>query len=118
MEKQIILLTEKLLHYNELFLQYFEAGREELMKIDFHEVVKPFANEVKAINDEWRILLKRWITENSPNHFKSSQVDSTYEQIEGLSIQAFFPETSKTRFLNSNRTIDYFLTGIMKELTK
>jgi hypothetical protein len=114
MSEEIIILTEKLLNYNGLFMKYYQKGRETGIKYDFHEVIKPFANEVKEINDQWKRAMKKWLSETNYKHLHSKQVDTTAEHIEQLSIQSFFPETSKTRFLNANRTVEYFLIEILK----
>ena len=114
MFEEIIPLTEKLLYYNGLFMKYYQEGRETGIKYDFHEVVKPFANEVKDINDQWKRAMKKWLSETDYKHLHLKQVDTTAEHIEQLSIQSFFPETSKTRFLNANRTVEYFLLEILK----
>lgn len=118
MSEEIIQLTEKLLAYNGLFMKYFQEGRETGTKYDFHGVIKPFANEVKEINDLWKRAMKKWLSETNHKHLHLKQIDTTSEHIEQLSIQAFFPETSKTRFLNFNRTVEYFLLEILKEVKK
>jgi len=118
MSEEILQLTEKLLHYNHLFLKYYQGGKETGIKHDFHEVIKPFANEVKEINDEWKIAMKKWLSLSTHKHLHLKQIDTTSEHIEQLSIQAFFSETSKTRFLNSQRTVEYFLQEIIKEVKK
>ena len=114
MSEEIIILTEKLLNYNGLFMKYYQEGRETGTKYDFHEVIKPFANEVKEINDQWKLAMTKWLSETNYKHLHLKQVDTAAEHIEQLSIQSFFPETSKTRFLNANRTVEYFLLEILK----
>jgi hypothetical protein len=116
MSEEIIQLTEKLLNYNRLFMKYYQEGREKGVKHDFHEVIKPFANEVKEVNDQWKQVMKKWLSETNHKHLHLKQVDTTSDHIEQLSIQSFFPETSKTRFLNANRTVEYFLIEILKEV--
>lgn len=118
MSEQIIQLTEKLLAYNGLFMKYYQEGREAGTKHDFDEVIKPFANEVKEINEQWKQAMRKWLSKSDFKHLHLKQIDTTAEHIEQLSIQAFFPETSKTRFINANRTVEYFLLEILKELKK
>jgi len=118
MTKEILEVTEKLLQYNRLFIYYYQEGREKGIKYDFHEVVKPFADEVKAINDRWKNAMKKWLPSTNNKHLHLKQIDTTAEHIEQLSIQSFFPETSKARFLNSHRTVEYFLLEILKEVKK
>jgi Bacterial domain of unknown function (DUF1798) len=116
MSIEIAALTEKLLHYNRLFLKNYQEAREKGVKMDFHEVIKPFADEVKVVTEEWRGLMTIWLKENPQKHLHLKQIDTTSEHIEQQSIQSFFPETSRSRFLNTNRTVDYFLLEIIKEL--
>ncbi|MEH7075170.1 YppE family protein [Neobacillus drentensis] len=116
MSKEIIQLTEKLLVFNKLCMKYYQEGRETGTKHDFHKVIKPFANEVKDINEQWKPAMKNWLSNTNHKHLHVKQIDTTSEHIEQLSIQAFFPETSKTRFFNANRTVEYFLLEILKEL--
>ncbi|MGG1675179.1 YppE family protein [Neobacillus sp. NRS-1170] len=114
MKTEIIDLTEKLLQYNRLFLKYYQEGREQGIKYDFHETIKPFADEVKIVNDQWKDAIKAWLKKGSHKHIHGKQIDTTSEHIAQLSIQCFFPESSRTRFLNTHRTIEYFLLEILK----
>ncbi|QCJ43242.1 DUF1798 family protein [Bacillus sp. S3] len=118
MSEEILQLTENLLRYNRLFLVYYQEGRETGVTHDFHKVIKPFANEVKGTNDAWKRAMKKWLSSSNQKHLHVKQVDTTAEHIEQLSIQAFFPQTSKTRFLNSQRTVEYFLQEIIKVVNK
>jgi len=118
MSEEILYLTEKLLYYNRLFLKYYQEGRETGIKHDFHEVIKPFANEVKEINDKWEKAMKKWLSLSNHKHLHLKQINTTSEHIEQLSIQAFFSETSRTRFLNSQRTVEYFLQEVVKVIKK
>jgi hypothetical protein len=116
MSDEIIHLTEKLLQYNRLFMKYYQEGRETELQYDFHEVIKPFADEVQAINGSWKRAMREWLSETNHKHLHLKQIDTTSEHIEQLSIQAFFPKTSKKIFLNTNRTIEFFLLEILNEL--
>lgn len=118
MSAEILVLTKKLLNYNHLFMKYYEEARENGTSHDFHEVIKPFANEVKKVSQEWGILLKNWLVKNPQKHLHLKQIDTTLDHIDQLSIQAFFPKTSRSRFLNANRTVEFFLLEILKELEK
>lgn len=114
MSEEIVHLTKKLLHYNQMFLEYYQEGREKELTYDFHEVIKPFANEVKIAVVEWSAAMNNWLKVQPQKHLHLKQVETTSEHIEQMSIQAFFPKTSKSRFLNSNRTVEFFLTEILK----
>lgn len=111
-------LTERLFTYNREFLKLYQEARDSREKKDFNLVIKPFVNEVKLVNDEWKASMKNWLSDYSPKHIHLKQIDSISEQIEQISVQAFFPETSKTRFLNVQKTIEFFLGEVLKELEK
>lgn len=118
MNEEIVQLTEELLNYNRLFLHYFEEARLQTERKDFYQVVKPFADEVKKVMDDWSMYLLKWLKTSNSKHLNINQVTSTCGLIEQLSVQAFYPETSKSRFLNSQRAIEYFLSEVVKEVKK
>jgi hypothetical protein len=118
MSEQLIYLTESLSRYNRLVLEYYQEARESGETKDFKNIIEPFVNEVKKVNDEWQKLMRQWLSVSSPKHIHLKQVDTTASHIEQLSVQAFFPKTSKTRFLNSQRTVEFFLSEVLTELEK
>lgn len=111
-------VTEKLLRYNSLFLKNYERARESGEKQDFHQTIKPFVNEVEAVNNEWKSLMKKWLSKNKPKHIHEKQVETASDHIEKLAIQCFFPESSKSRFLNSQRTVEFFLKEVIIYMKK
>ena len=118
MQAEILDLTEKLFSYNQFCLKMYLEVKEKGLKKDFHEDIKPFADEVKKMNHAWKQLMQLWLKQNPHKHLHLKQITTTSEHIDQLSIQAFFPETSRSRFLNANRTVEYFLLEILKELRK
>ncbi|MCM3724365.1 YppE family protein [Neobacillus cucumis] len=118
MSEEILDLTEKLLHYNELFLKNYREGRETGVTQDFHGVIKPFADEVKAMNDKWNKAMKIWLSTANTQYLHLKQIDTTSAHIDQLSVQSFFPETSKSRFLNTHRAIEFILSEVEKEVKK
>ncbi|MBO0958193.1 DUF1798 family protein [Neobacillus sp. MM2021_6] len=116
MAEEILNLTEKLLQYNHLFIKYYQDGRETGITHDFENVIKPFVDEVSIITNQWKNAMKKWLSGSNHKHLHLKQIDTTAEHIEQLSVQAFFPKTSKSRFLNSGRTVEYFLLEVIKEV--
>src|SRR4051812_33674500 len=98
MSEEIIQLTEKLLAYNSLFMKYYLEGRESGLKHDFHEVIKPFANEVKEINDQWKHAMKKWLSETDHKHLHLKQIDTTSEHITSCQFNPFFRKQAKRDF--------------------
>ncbi|WML40335.1 DUF1798 family protein [Neobacillus sp. OS1-2] len=116
MAEEILNLTEKLLQYNHLFIKYYQDGRETGITHDFENVIKPFVDEVSVITNQWKNAMKMWLSGSNHKHLHLKQIETTAEHIEQLSVQAFFPKTSKSRFLNSGRTVEYFLLEVIKEV--
>jgi hypothetical protein len=116
MTDEITHLTKKLLELNRLCLKYYEKARETGITEDFNDVVKPFANEVKLTTARWSVETQKWLKQSPQKHIHMKQIVTTSDHLEQLSIQAFFPKTSRTRFINANRTVEFFLLEIVKEL--
>ncbi|WP_445506026.1 YppE family protein [Niallia sp. 03190] len=85
---------------------------------DFYEVVHPYANKVKQLNDEWKELALKWVNDKRPVYLNGAQILSASDHIEIISIQAFYPETSKKRFLDAAKSIQYILQALLNELNK
>lgn len=117
-EKKIVQLTKRLLQYNRSFLEYYTDAREKELTYDFEGVIKPFVYEVKTALVNWNTEVRQWLNMNPQKHLHLKQVETSIDHIEQMSIQAFFSKTSKSRFLNANRTVDFFLTELLKELEK
>lgn len=111
--EQLVLLTKQLLGYMDQIANTYENVKESKMKGDFFTEVKPFADSVKLVNDEWQLLARNWIKENQPKHLHESQIQSSYEQIEMLSVQAFYPDTSRTRFINTLQSVRFILNSLI-----
>lgn len=109
-------LTQQQLNYTDHFLKTFEKVKLSKVKGDFFSEVKPFADEVKEVNERWRHLAITWIKETRPKHLHEKQIESTYEQIELLSIQAFYPDTSRTRFINYLQSVRFILKSLIDYL--
>ncbi|GHH98222.1 DUF1798 family protein [Neobacillus kokaensis] len=116
MNRTINELTEKLLEYNALFLKYYQQARETGEKKDFHHIIKPFVDEVESVKKEWKLLMKKRLSNSRHTHIYEKQVETTADHISTLAIQCFFAESSKTRFLNSQRTVEYVLREVLKEI--
>ncbi|WP_042355303.1 DUF1798 family protein [Bacillus rubiinfantis] len=112
---KIVELTRELLDYNCLFLEYFQEVRSSGVKHEFHQKIKPFVDSVDAVVQDWEIVMKRWLLENQSKYIHVRQVDTTVDHIEKLAIQCFFPETSKSKFLNSQKTVEFFLKEVLNE---
>ncbi len=60
-------LTKRLLDLNiEAQHFYVDHARKEGYKPDFYRVVRPFANEVKAVSEEWLPLAQQFVQQRKP----------------------------------------------------
>ncbi|MGG5253833.1 DUF1798 family protein [Neobacillus sp. SM06] len=118
MQEQLVYLTKQLYEYNQKFLVYYNEVRGTKEQKPFFEFVKPFADEVAKVTGDWKTLMKAWLIENETSHIHLHQLESVSEHLERLAIQAFFPETRRSRFLNAQRTVEYFLTETINQLKK
>jgi hypothetical protein len=103
-------LNERMFEYTREIESKFLSVKESGEKGDFFNEVKPFADEVKEVSERWRKEATVWIMNNRPRNLHENQIDSAAEQIEMISVQSFFPETSRTRFINYLQSVRFVLT--------
>ncbi|WP_335869676.1 YppE family protein [Bacillus sp. 2205SS5-2] len=108
-------LTEELYHINDDLQQIYLAKRESGEKGDFYLEVKPYADKVKRISDEWGNEALKWISTKHPKYIHPMQIQQTMENFELVSVQAFFPETSFKRFQSYHQSIQFILKSILDE---
>jgi hypothetical protein len=111
-------LTEMMVSYNEIILNRFERARETGEKGDFYQEVKPFADEVSERTAEWRNEASAWLQKHPQRNLHPKQIDATAENIEMVCVQAFFPETSRKRFMGHVQSIEYVLQSLLDVLRK
>ncbi|WP_391559029.1 YppE family protein [Robertmurraya sp.] len=111
-------LNERLYEYTKEIEDTFLSVKMSGEKGDFFTKVKPFADEVKEVVDRWKMESASWIEENRPKNLHATQIESAAEQMEMISVQAFFPETSRTRFINYLQSVRYVLTILRANINK
>lgn len=109
-------MTNSLLKYRQIIVERFEQTKKTGEQGDFYEEVKPFADEVKQKIDTWRKDTLSWLTLNPQRHLHARQIDSTAENLEMVSISAFFPNTSKKKFLDHVQSIEFVLRGVVSAI--
>ncbi|UII54598.1 YppE family protein [Cytobacillus spongiae] len=111
-------LTEELLQSVDSINERFAISKESGVPGDFYQEVKPFADGVKQKSDEWAQEAMQWIAANRPKNLHPNQINSATEQMELISVQAFFPEVSKTRFINYSQSVQYVLKVLRDYLSE
>lgn len=115
-KKRLKYLTEQLVEVTAFLVDTFYRVRESGEKEDFYQVVRPYANKVKEINEEWKEIASSWVQKDKPLYLHPSQIVSASNHLEVISIQAFFPDTSKKRFLDAAKSIQFILQTVLNEL--
>lgn len=115
---ELIDLTEQLTKFTLLISRRYIEVKEIQKSGDFYSEVKPFADEVKLINDQWKRKAIDWIIKHRPKNIFVQQIEATHENIETISIQSFYRETSKTRFTNLLVSSQYVLNRLHQIVNK
>ncbi|CEG27615.1 DUF1798 family protein [Bacillus sp. B-jedd] len=110
-------LTLKLLDYNRQCVSIFENARKKGTDGDFYMEVKPFADEVTAINNKWKEIAMEHSAILSQEGITTKQIEMVNEHLERLAIQAFYIKTSRYTFMNSSRTVEYTLQKILEKVS-
>lgn len=113
LENNILALSRKLLENMDTAFKRFHHSKEEGVRGDFHTEVKPFADEVKMATDAWRESAVQWVQINRPKNLHANQIETAADYLEVISVQAFFPETSKKRFLDQVQSVEYILKSMI-----
>ncbi|MBM4762084.1 YppE family protein [Bacillus sp. B15-48] len=109
MNEEILKLTNSLLSDVEFLITRFEQTKVTGKQGDFHSEVKPFADAMKIKVEEWQDKAVLWLIQHPQRTLHSQQIESTAENLEMVSTQAFFPSTSRKRFIDTTRSINYVL---------
>ncbi|MBS4199472.1 YppE family protein [Bacillus sp. FJAT-49732] len=109
-------LTETLLQYNEEAKKNFILSRETGKQGDFFKEVKPFADKVKDCCEQWEPLAMEWVMSESPKNLHALQIRNTAENIQMVSVRAFFPDTSLNKFKSHIQSIDFILRRMLERL--
>lgn len=118
LENNILALSKKLLVDVEAAHKRFQYSKEAGVRGDFHTEVKPFADEVKVSADSWRESAGQWVKENRPKNLHANQIETAADYLEVISVQAFFPETSKKRFLDQIQSVEFILNSMVIAIEK
>ena len=97
-KKKMLEMTLELLKIVERAEQQYDNRRESKEKGDFFTEVKPFADQAHSLSKEWGVEVGAYLTEYRQKNLHPNQIKATVENIELLSVQCFFPETSYNRF--------------------
>lgn len=115
MNQHIITLTKQLITLAEEANSIYETVREEGKEKDFYQDIKPFADQVKEVCEEWEQEMKQAMKQVTFKHLFPSQIEQAAENLKDVSIQAFFPKTSYKRFKSHVQSVLFTFNQVRME---
>lgn len=112
MSQQIVSLTQHLITLAEEANSIYEAVREDGVEKDFYHEIKPFADLVKQVCEEWEQEMKQAMQIVTFKHLYPSQIEQASQNLQDVTIQAFFPKTSYKRFKSHVQSILFTLNHV------
>lgn len=114
-QKNVHKQSAQVLHYLDRVEDTFHLTREKNEGPDFFLTVKPFADEVHALVQQWEKTVKEWILTEKPKNIHIQQIDSTVENINMVTVQCFYPDTREKRFKGMIQSIRYVLNDTLSK---
>ncbi|MEC1178274.1 YppE family protein [Metasolibacillus meyeri] len=113
---QLIELTSYLITQCEEAKNRFFHMREFDLQPDFFLEVKPHADLIHEQLLLWQRLAKEWRISYQPKYMHNQQIDQVVDAMEQFTVQSFYKETSKKRFLQSVHSVHYTLSTLLRYL--
>ncbi len=109
-------MTRQLLEYNRQAAESYHRCRKTGEQGDFYKEVKPFADKVKAMSEKWEQEAVQWVADIRPKNLYPLQIKNTAENLQMVSVRAFFPDTSLKKFKSHIQSIEYVLERTLEEI--
>ncbi|MDN4522858.1 YppE family protein [Fictibacillus fluitans] len=117
MEQRLIQLTQVLLDKTRAAMdQYLTETKKEGYEVDFYGQVKPFADEIRSLTEEWKPLALKWVENNRPKYVHLPQINDTFDNLNFIAVFAFQLDTREKRFTEMIKSIDYVLSTLLERL--
>ena len=94
----------------------FHAMREKNIAPLFFDEVKPHADKMAQLLNDWQMNADEWICVHSPKYIHLQQILSVVEAMNQFVVQSFYKETSKKRFIQSVHSTLYTLNIFLRYL--
>ncbi len=109
-------LTNELLQTVEDAVKRYEKMRELDLDPDFFTEVKPYADDFSEQLKCWKQLAEKYVADYTPKYFHQMQIVNITDALEQLIVQSFYKKTSKKRFMDSARSVEYSLGKLRRYL--
>ena len=107
--------TNKLIEIVKNAENIYRDARENDTHADFQTVIKPFADHVKQLVDDWLVDAEQWVAVNRPKYISAMQIKNTHNNVLQVSVHCYFPESSKSRFIKHCNAALFVLEQIRLE---
>lgn len=115
-QSNLWILTSELLKLVQQADEVYETVRSTGKEMDFYTEVKPFADKMKSLSDEWEAEAKKWLMSQKPKYIHKQQITATLENLQIIAVQAFFPKTSYSRFKQTVHSVEYVLNEVKRNV--
>ncbi|ADU30182.1 YppE family protein [Evansella cellulosilytica] len=116
--ERLKIITVKLQKMNKQALKNFEQYALNKTSADFQSEVKPFADEVNELANEWRSLATEFIYQAKPKYIQQTLIDNAHENMQIEAVTCFQGDTKRKRFMERNKSISFLLDGILSTLNE
>nr|WP_106778777.1 YppE family protein [Lysinibacillus timonensis] len=113
---KIIELTKQLILECDASIDRFFKMRELDAAPLFFDEVKPHADEIHTLLEEFQQLANDWIRKNNPKYMYEIQIVNAVDAMNQFVVQSFYKETSKKRFIQSVQSVHYTLSNFLRYL--
>lgn len=96
--------------------QFVNRTKQPEYEVDFHGEVKPFADRVTYLLEEWQPLVMKWIQTAKPSYVFVPQIVDAVDNLTIVSVTGFQKDTRRKRFLNTISAIYYTLDQILLQV--
>ncbi|GAF20168.1 LOW QUALITY PROTEIN: hypothetical protein JCM19046_4874 [Bacillus sp. JCM 19046] len=110
-------LTEGLLQLTKEAEHFYidTVKNDSTYEVDFYGQVKPFADKVQPMAQEWFPLVKTYLVQNPIKNLHVAQLDQTVETML-LQLNPFIPSSGMKRQRETFKSVEYVLAHLLEEL--
>lgn len=112
--------TSDLLALNKEAEEYYLdiVRRYDSYEPDFFGKVKPFADRVAVLREQWLPEATAFVQKERPLHLHPSQLQQTAENLEIVAIKSFYKETSLKRQMETFKSVEYVLNQLLDAISR
>ncbi|RQW20433.1 DUF1798 family protein [Bacillus sp. C1-1] len=90
--------------------------KDPTYEVDFYGKVKPFADQVQPLAQEWASLVKPFLMQHYTKLVHVSQVEQTVENLDVVAIKSFYPSSGMRRQRETFKSVSFVLDAVLEEI--